>query len=223
MITVTVADDEEQICRYVRRILESEADIEVAGHALTGAEAVQLVRRTRPAVAILDVRMPGADGVEALAGIRSLEQPPAVLLLTNFNDAQVVQRAVQAGAAGVLLKSASPDDLIGAVRMLAAGHRVLGSGVALPPTAPAASTAPEPPPELPELTRRECDVLGLLALGLSNADIAARLSVSAATVKGHVSALMTKLDCRSRLQLGLLAHRAGLASAAPPPRTRGSL
>lgn len=199
MITVAVADDEEQICLYVRRIVDSAPDIETVGHSLDGAEALLLVQRQHPDVLLLDVRMPGTDGLSALEQVRALPDPPAVVMLTNFNDDQVVLRALTAGAAGFMLKSASPADLLSVVRLAASGHRVIGAGVGLPE-----ALIPPAPPVGAGLTSRERDVLSLLGKGLSNADIASRMHVSEATVKGHVSSMMGKLRCESRLQLGRL-------------------
>lgn len=202
MIRVAVADDDEQVCRYVRRLLGREADIDVVGHALTGDEAIALVQEHRPDVLVLDVRMPGSDGLVALARLAQDERAPAALVLTNFNDARVVQRVLELGATGVLLKSASPGELVGAVRLVAAGHRVIGAGLTFAWQPEAADD-----PDLAGLTSREVDVLRLLGEGLSNKGIAAQLALREATVKGHVSTLMAKLGRDSRLQLGLLAQR----------------
>lgn len=163
MITVAVVDDDERVCHYVRRILENAPDLVVAWHALSGTEAVQTLRGSTVDVLLLDVRMPSLDGVSALEAILAEARAPAVVVLTNYNDERVVMRALRAGAAGVLLKSVSPSDLIAAVRMAASGHRVLGVGV----TAPWERSPVDPgPPETPAeaaLTARERDVLALRA------------------------------------------------------------
>lgn len=216
MITVAVADDEEQICLYLRRILGSADGVEITGHALDGAEAVDLAVRTSPDVMLVDVRMPKVDGLSALTRLRTLPRPPAVVLLTNYNDDRVALRALRSGAAGVVLKSAAPADLVSLTRLAAAGYRIFGSDIHLPFGSGSAPDSRGSSHVLPApvddtgtagaavaLTGRERDVLALLGEGLSNRGIAARLDLSPTTVKGHVSSLMEKLRCRSRLQLGL--------------------
>lgn len=210
-IRVGLVDDEELVCHYLRRILGSAGDIDVVGHALDGAEAVDLVRASQPDVLLMDVRMPKTGGLLALEAVRLTPQPPAVVMFTGYNDERAALRAMRAGAAGLVLKSTAPGDLVRVVRLAAAGHRVLGEGLA---DIFGGLDAGPPPIEPPGLTAREHDVLELLGEGLANAQIAQRAGLSQATVKGHVSALMVKLGCGSRLQLGLIAQRLRLQGRA---------
>lgn len=202
--TVAVVDDEEPVCGYLGRILGAADGLSVIGHALDGGAGVRLVRRARPDVLLLDLRMPGVDGVAVLDRLREDGVVPgrdvAVLLLTNFTDLGMIRRGLDAGACGVLLKSAAPPELVSGVRLAAAGHRVLGAGVDLTWSGgPAGRDAPV------HLTGRERDVLRLVGEGCSNREVADALDLRESTVKGHVSALMAKMGCRSRLQLGLRA------------------
>ncbi|BCJ33451.1 DNA-binding response regulator [Actinocatenispora thailandica] len=203
------------VCAYLRTILTTAADIEVVGTAADGAAAFDAVTRLRPQVVLMDLRMPGTDGLVATERITALPEPPAVVALTTFDTDEYVTRALRAGAAGFLLKSTPPEDLIGLVRVAADGHTVLSAAATR--RLLAASAAPAAPPEpvarlVAELTDREREVLGCLGAGLSNAAIAARLYLSEATVKGYVSRLLVKLACRNRTQAGLLARDAGLTS-----------
>lgn len=211
MIRVAIADDEELVCLYLRRILVGSGQVEVTGHALDGDEAVLLAQRTHPAVVLLDVRMPGGGGLAVLPRLRALDPAPAVIVLTNFATDLVVRDAVAGGAAGVLVKSTPPEDLVTLLRIAAAGYHLFSAE--LPRHAMAGGAVDAATEELlAGLTRREVDVLGLLAAGLPNAAIAHRLSITEPTVKSYVSALMSKLHCTSRLQVGLLGARSGRAT-----------
>jgi DNA-binding NarL/FixJ family response regulator len=213
MIKVIVVDDEPMVCAHLRVILGAAADIEVVGEAHDGAEGVEAVVRHQPDVVLMDLRMPGVDGLTAIERIGTMPRPPAVVALTTFDADSYVLRALRAGAAGFLVKSTPPEDLVELVRVAAAGHTVLSPIAAA--RLVASSTAGRQRDEdararLRDLTERERDVLACLGRGLSNADIAAELHLSEATVKSYVSRMLVKIDCRNRTQAGLLAHEAGL-------------
>ncbi len=209
MIRVVVVDDEPMVCAHLRTILGSSGDIEVVDEAHDGAAGVEAVVRSRPDLVLMDLRMPGVDGLTAIERIGKLADPPVVVVLTTFDADQYVLRALRAGAAGFLVKSTPPTDLIGLVRVAADGHTVLSPAAAR--RLIAASTDSQPARKLVgTLTEREAEVLGCLGEGLSNAQIASRLYLSEATVKGYVSRMLVKLGCANRTQAGLLAHDAGI-------------
>jgi DNA-binding NarL/FixJ family response regulator len=215
MVRVVVVDDEPMVCAHLRTILGSAPDIEVVDEAHDGAAGVAAVRRNRPDVVLMDLRMPVLDGIAAIEQIVSLADPPVVVVLTTFDADQYVLRALRAGAAGFLVKSTPPEDLIGLVRVAAEGHTVLSPAAARRLIAASADSQPaaERARKLAgSLTEREVEVLTCLGEGLSNAQIAARLSLSEATVKGYVSRMLEKLGLENRTQAGLLAHDAGLTS-----------
>jgi DNA-binding NarL/FixJ family response regulator len=210
---VVVVDDEPMVCGFLRTILGSAEDIEVVAEAHDGAEGVEAVRRTGPDVVLMDLRMPGMDGLTAIRHINRLADPPRVVVLTTFDADQYVLRALRAGATGFLVKSTPPQDLIHLVRVAAEGHTVLSPTAARRLIAASDDTesARQRAAELvAALTERETEVLACLGEGLPNAGIAARLHLSEATVKGYVSRLLDKLGCVNRTQAGLLAHDAGL-------------
>ena len=216
MIRVVVVDDEPMVCAHLRTILGSAPDIEVVGEAHDGAAGVEAVLRSRPGVVLMDLRMPGVDGLTAIERIGKLAEPPAVVVLTTFDADQYVLRALRAGAAGFLVKSTPPQDLIGLVRVAAEGHTVLSPVAAR--RLIAASADQQPAREnarrlAAALTEREVEVLACLGEGLSNGQIASRLYLSEATVKGYVSRMLVKLGCTNRTQAGLLAHDAGLTAS----------
>lgn len=213
MIRVVVVDDEPMVCAHLRTILGSADDIEVVAQAQDGAEAVEAVVRHRPRVVLMDLRMPGVDGLTAIERIAKLPEPPAVVALTTFDADTYVIRALRAGAAGFLVKSTPPEDLIGLVRVAADGHTVLSPEAAQRLVAMSSDgrrRGDDARRKTDGLTERETDVLACLGEGLSNADIAARLHLAEATVKSYVSRMLVKLDCANRTQAGLLAHEAGL-------------
>ncbi|WP_206790474.1 response regulator transcription factor [Amycolatopsis sp. MtRt-6] len=215
MIPVLVVDDEPMVCAHLRTILGSAADIEVVAQAADGAEAVEAVIRHRPRVVLMDLRMPGVDGLTAIARITALPDPPAVVALTTFDADTYVIRALRAGAAGFLVKSTPPEDLIGLVRVAADGHTVLSPSAArrlVALSADGRERGEDARRRTAGLTERERDVLACLGEGLSNADIGARLHLAEATVKSYVSRMLVKLDCANRTQAGLLAHEAGLVA-----------
>jgi DNA-binding NarL/FixJ family response regulator len=213
VIRVVVADDQAVVRAGFRTILESEPDITVVGEAANGTAAVTLAHRHRPDVVLMDVRMPGADGIAAtreLAGSLATDPLP-VLVITTFDLDEYVFAALRAGASGFLLKDTEPDDLVAAVRVVAAGDGLVAPTVTRRLIAEFArmSTAPATPDPLVNLTDREREILLLTARGLSNTEIAARLVVSASTVKTHVGNLLAKLGCRDRVQAVVLAYETG--------------
>jgi DNA-binding NarL/FixJ family response regulator len=214
---VVVVDDEPMVCAHLRIILGSTGDIEVVDEAHDGAAAVESVIRHRPDVVLMDLRMPGVDGLTAIERINAMRSPPVVVALTTFDADEYVIRALRSGAAGFLLKSTPPEDLIRLVRVAADGHTVLSPAATRRLLASATaqrSVRDHRVALLGELTDRETDVLGCLGEGLSNAQIARRLHLSEATVKGYVSRILVKLQCTNRTQAGLLAREAGLAAPA---------
>lgn len=215
MVRVVVVDDEPMVCAHLRTILGSAPDIEVVDEAYDGAAGVAAVVRNRPDVVLMDLRMPVLDGIAAIEQVVRLADPPVVVVLTTFDADQYVLRALWAGAAGFLVKSTPPEDLIGLVRVAAEGHTVLSPAAARRLIAASADSQPaaERARKLAgSLTEREVEVLACLGEGLSNAQIAARLYLSEATVKGYVSRMLEKLGLENRTQAGLLAHDAGLTS-----------
>jgi DNA-binding NarL/FixJ family response regulator len=221
-IRVLVADDQALVRVGFSGIIAATAGMEVAGEAGTGAEAVELARRARPDVVLMDVRMPVMDGIEATRRITTGAQTAdvRVLILTTFDLDEYVYAALKAGASGFLLKDTMPADLLNAIRVIAAGDALLAPSVTRRLLGEFASrpelSAPAAPPGeawLRDLTEREREVLTLVAHGLSNSEIAGQLNISPATAKTHVAHLLTKLDCRDRIQLVIIAYRAGLVCA----------
>jgi DNA-binding NarL/FixJ family response regulator len=215
MIRVVVVDDEPMVCAHLRTILGSAPDIEVVDEGHDGAAGVQAVVRSRPDVVLMDLRMPGVDGITAIERIGQLPTRPVVVVLTTFDADQYVLRALRAGAAGFLVKSTPPEDLIGLVRVAAEGNTVLSPAAARRLIAASADSQPARAKArelVASLTERETEVLACLGEGLSNAQIAGRLYLSEATVKGYVSRMLDKLGVANRTQASLLAHDAGLVS-----------
>jgi DNA-binding NarL/FixJ family response regulator len=215
MIRVAVADDQALVRSGFVVLLRSDPDIEVVGEAANGREAVDLVALERPDVVLMDIRMPEMDGLEATRKIVESTAETRVLILTTFDLDEYVYDALRAGASGFLLKDTLPDELLTAVKIVAEGEALLSPRVtkrlieqfvesALPATI-------EPNPGLEALTEREAEVLGAVARGLSNAEIAEELFMSHATAKTHVSRLLTKLDARDRAQLVMIAYETGVA------------
>lgn len=212
-ISVIVVDDEPMVCAHLRTILGTAGDLDVVDEAHDGAAAVEAVVRNRPDVVLMDLRMPGMDGLTAIDRINELPDPPIVVVLTTFDADQYVLRALRAGAAGFLVKSTPPEELIGLVRVAADGNTVLSPAAARRLVAASAdrqSVRQQAKEQTRSLTEREVEVLGCLGEGLSNAQIANRLFLSEATVKSYVSRMLVKLGCTNRTQAGLLAHDAGL-------------
>lgn len=214
MIRVVVVDDEPMVCAHLRTILGTAPDIEVVDEAHDGAVGVEVITRQRPDVVLMDLRMPTVDGLTAIERVNELADPPVVVALTTFDADQYVLRALRAGASGFLVKSTPPEDLITLVRVAADGHTVLSPVATQRLLAAAADPHSEQARALVQaLTERETAVLACLGEGLSNAQIAGRLYLSEATIKGYVSQLLVKLDCANRTQAGLVAHDAGLVSS----------
>ena len=212
-LRVLLADDQAMVRVGFKLILESEPGIVVAGEADDGAQAVALAREQRPDVVLMDIQMPTMDGLEATR--RLLDPPgdsPKVLILTTFERDEYVFEALRSGASGFLLKNAPPEHLIEAVQVVAAGEALLAPSVTRRVIEEFARRSPAPvrPPALDQLTEREVEVLRLLARGLANAEIAARLFVGEATVKTHVSNVLTKLGLRDRVQAVVFAYESGL-------------
>ncbi|MEZ5376122.1 MAG: response regulator transcription factor [Acidimicrobiales bacterium] len=215
MIRVAVVDDSEMIRTGFGLIIDNEDDMTVVGQAATGVEAIEVCRTRRVDVVLMDIRMPDMDGLTATEQVLALPDPPSVLVLTTFGLDDYVTQAISVGAAGFLLKDASADALVDAVRAVAQGDSVLSPAITRLVMEQARSAgggaSQNPVPGLDELTDRERDVLEQLACGRSNAEIAAALFLSEATVKTHVGRVLTKLGVRDRVQAVILAFRAGIA------------
>ncbi|MET9622101.1 response regulator transcription factor [Streptomyces sp. NPDC006464] len=214
MIRVVLADDQTLVRAGFRSILADEDDIEVVGEAGDGEQAVALARELRPDVVLMDVRMPGLDGLEAtrrITGDARLEGV-RVVILTTFDIDDYVYGALRAGASGFLVKDTEPMELLHGVRVVARGDALIAPAVTRRLIAEFAGRTrqPDPSPRLNALTEREREVMGLVGAGLSNDEIARRLVLSPATAKTHVSRIMTKLDVRDRAQLVILAYESGM-------------
>ncbi|MFF3486621.1 response regulator [Streptomyces sp. NPDC002701] len=216
-VTVLLVDDEPLVRAGLRAVLEAQPDIEVVGEAADGAAVIPLVRRLRPDVVAMDVRMPLMDGIEATrAVLRSVDRPPKIVVVTTFENDEYVYEALRAGADGFLLKRARPAEIVHAVRLVAEGESLLfpasvrqlaaeyGDGDANPAARAVLERA--------ALTEREAEVLRLMARGLSNAEIATRLVVGTETVKSHVSAVLAKLGARDRTQAVITAYESGFVA-----------
>jgi DNA-binding NarL/FixJ family response regulator len=223
VISVLLADDQPLLRRGFRMILEAEPGLTVTGEAGDGAEAVEVARRVRPDVVLMDIRMPGTDGIEATRRITAAEPGVRVLVLTTFDLDEYAFGALRAGASGFLLKDVRPHELVAAVRTVASGDAVVSPRVTrrlleeyaqqLPVGGGGADGDADPAsrfPQLSSLTEREREVLAVVAQGLSNTEIAASLFVSETTVKSHVGRILAKLGLRDRVQIVVLAYESGL-------------
>ncbi len=218
MLRVVIADDQALVRAGFRMILEAEGAVSVVGEAADGEEAVSLVRRLQPEVVLMDVRMPRLDGIEATRRIMSESggaASPRVIMLTTFDVDEYVYTALRAGASGFLLKDVTPEQLVAAVRLVAAGDALLAPSITRRLVERFAAPVAPPAPvqaELSELTSREREVFILMARGLSNAELAERLVLSEATVKTHVARILAKLGLRDRVQAVVLAYETGLVA-----------
>jgi DNA-binding NarL/FixJ family response regulator len=223
VIRVAVVDDQSLVRMGLRTLIETEGDLKLVAEAADGAEGVAAIRRTRPDVVLMDIRMPVLDGLAALPAITAEPDLAGVrvIMLTTFELDEYVFEALRAGASGFMLKDAEPDELVRAVRVVADGGSLLSPSVTRRVIEQFAGAAPAPAtphPELARLTERERDILAWVATGRSNDEIAAELVVSPATVRTHVSRAMVKLGARDRAQLVVFAIQSGLA-APPGPAT----
>ncbi|MEV6924564.1 response regulator transcription factor [Dactylosporangium sp. NPDC051485] len=212
-VRVLLVDDQPLIRSALRVLIADADDLEAVGEAGSGEEAVRLAGETRPDVVVMDIRMPGMDGIEATRRITAAPAAPRVLVLTTFDDDEYVHGALRAGASGFVVKDMALDDILAAIRVVADGDALIAPRVTrllierfLAPVRPAARARLQ----LPAVTGREREVLTLIGRGRSNGEIAADLHITVATVKAHVARLLTKLDARDRVQLVIIAYESGL-------------
>ncbi|MEU4351043.1 response regulator transcription factor [Streptomyces sp. NPDC023838] len=212
-VTVLLVDDEPLVRAGLRAVLEAQPDIEVVGEAADGAAVIPLVRQLRPDVVAMDVRMPLLDGIEATrAVLRTVQDPPKILVVTTFENDEYVYEALRAGADGFLLKRARPAEIVHAVRLVAEGESLLFPAAVRSLAAEYGNRDARAALDKAALTEREAAVLRLMARGLSNAEIAARLIVGTETVKTHVSAILAKLGARDRTQAVIAAYESGFVA-----------
>ena len=210
-IRVLVADDQSMVRAGFRMLLAGEEDIEVVAEASNGLEAVDKTARFNPSVILMDIRMPELDGLQATRRILASDGDARILILTTFDLDEYVYEALRAGASGFVLKDDSPEQLIGAIRTVAAGDALLSPTITKRVIQKfARMPRPAPPKELDELSEREQEVFRLIARGLSNAEIGKELYISETTVKTHVTHILQKLDLRDRVQVVVLAYQSGL-------------
>ncbi|MCD2442372.1 response regulator transcription factor [Agromyces sp. SYSU K20354] len=223
-ISIAIVDDQALVRTGFRMVLEAEPDLEVVGEAGDGAAAIDLARSTAIDVMLMDVRMPGVDGIAATAAITASEHPPRIIVLTTFDLDEYAFAAIRSGASGFLLKDVRPQELVSAIRTVHAGDAALAPRVTrrmiemfadeLPD---AGAAAAQPPSLLDALTPREREILVAIAEGLNNTDLASRFHLSESTVKTHVGRILQKLDARDRVHLVIIAYEHGLI----PPGTLG--
>ena len=210
-ISVVVADDQVLVRAGFRVLVDTAPDLRVVGEAGTGEEAVEVARRVRPDVVLMDIRMPKVDGIQATRRILGLGGNTRIMILTTFDLDEYVFAALRAGTSGFLLKDTPPADLLAAIRVIAAGEGLLAPTVTRRLIEEFARRPVPATRNLEGVTGREREVLGLIGAGLSNAEIAQRLQLTVATVKSHVGRLLMKLQARDRAQLVIAAYEAGLA------------
>ena len=225
MIRVLVADDQSMVRAGFRMLLAGEEDIEVVAEASNGLEAVDKAARFDPTVVLMDIRMPELDGLQATRRILAADDTARILILTTFDLDEYVYEALRAGASGFVLKDDSPEQLIAAIRTVAAGEALLSPTITRRVIQKfARMPRPAPPKELDDLSEREREVFRLMARGLSNAEIGLELYISETTVKTHVTHILQKLGLRDRVQAVVLAYQTGLFDAdAPPSNGKGEL
>ncbi|ARF82245.1 response regulator [Kitasatospora aureofaciens] len=221
MIRVVLADDQPLVRAALEMVITETADVEVVGEAGDGAEAVRLAAELRPDVVVMDIRMPGTDGIEATRQVTAAGGPTRVVVLTTFDEDEHVYAALRAGASGFLVKDMALDDILAAVRVVAAGDALIAPSVTRRLIGAFAGQHPKLNPNpaavpasrrLDAITDREREILTLVGRGLSNTEIAAELVLSIATVKTYMTRLLAKLDARDRVQLVILAYETGLVS-----------
>ncbi|MDF4252144.1 response regulator transcription factor [Streptomyces sp. WMMB303] len=221
MIRVLLTDDQPLVRHGLRVLVADRPGLEVAGEAANGEEAVRLADQLAPDVVVMDIRMPGMNGIEATRRIiTGSSTPPKVLILTTFDDDEYVYGALRAGASGFLVKDMDMDQILTAIEVVAAGDALIAPSVTrrlIAEFSARPDATPPPPRPVDGITVREREVLTLVGRGLSNAEIATQLHISVATAKAHVGRLLTKLDARDRVQLVILAYELGLVT----PTTRG--
>ncbi|WP_035849579.1 response regulator [Kitasatospora azatica] len=222
MLRVVLADDQPLVRAGLRVLIADTPDLQVVGEAGNGAEAVQLARELRPDVVVMDIRMPGMDGIEATRQVTAGEGLSKVVVLTTFDDDDYVYGALRAGASGFLVKDMALEEILGAIRVVAGGDALIAPSVTRRLIAefagrpePAAGRANGSTRSVEGITEREREVLTLVGRGLSNSEIAAELFISVATAKAHVARLFSKLEARDRVQLVITAYELGLVA---PPR-----
>ncbi|SEO29154.1 response regulator [Actinacidiphila rubida] len=219
-VRVLLVDDQPLIRAGLRVLIADTTDLEIVGEAGDGAEAVRLVTDAAPDIVVMDIRMPGMDGIEATRRITSSGATAQVLVLTTFDDDEYVYGALRAGASGFLLKDMALDHILSAIRVVAAGEALIAPGITrrlisefvARPAPSAATRSGVPRGTTAGVTEREREVLTLVGRGLSNTQIAAELSITVATAKAHVARLFTKLDARDRVHLVIIAYEAGLVA-----------
>lgn len=215
-ISVLVVDDEQLVRAGFRLLIDATADLAAVGEAGDGGEAVRAARRLRPDVVVMDIRMPGIDGLEATRLIAPTEDAPRILIVTTFDDDEYVFAALRGGASGFLLKDTPPEEMLDAIRTVARGDALLAPAITRRLITEFVRTPTRPAPRrggvLDTLTDRERDVFELVAAGLSNSMIADRLHLGVTTVKTHVGHLLTKIDARDRVQLVICAYESGVVS-----------
>jgi DNA-binding NarL/FixJ family response regulator len=215
-IGVLVVDDQSMVRAGFRMLLGGEEDIDVVAEASNGREAVDKAARFKPAVVLMDIRMPELDGLQATREILAANPEARILILTTFDLDEYIYEALRAGASGFVLKDDPPENLIAAIRTVAAGDALLSPSITNQVISQFARLPqPAPPKELEELTAREMEVLRLIARGLSNAEIAEQLFISDTTVKTHVTHVFQKLNVRDRVQAVVLAYEAGIVDSGP--------
>jgi DNA-binding NarL/FixJ family response regulator len=217
-LRVVIADDEEMVRSGLRMVVDAQPDLTVVGEAADGREVTETVRRTKPDVVLMDIRMPHVDGVQATRAVLSATPAPRVVMLTTFDDDATLYEALRAGASGFLLKASPPEQLLDGIRAVGSGQALIDPQVTrrvLESFAGQPSPAVRPS-ELDELTAREEEVLRLLARGLSNREIAAELIISEATAKTHVVRVLGKLGVRDRAQAVVFAYESGVVRPGSP-------
>jgi len=218
-IRVLVADDQAMVRAGFRMLLSREEDVEVVAEASNGLEAIDKAARFQPDVALMDIRMPELDGLEATRRILAADETARILILTTFDLDEYVYEALRAGASGFVLKDDPPEQLLGAIRVVAGGDALLSPAITKRVIKRFARVPqPSPPKELEELTERELDVFRLISRGLSNAEIGQELYITDTTVKTHITHILQKLNLRDRVQAVVLAYETGLFDGEPSRR-----